>query len=314
MAITYDSLTRDGQGAFLIGQLERYDVTVNNPLFSADWKRDIDLRTDITLGHEFTSFSLNDFAFAQGNGGNWVGKSATVANDIQIDSNKVTVPTYTWAGKATYTNMELSASALTGQPVDATKLQSLTDGFSFQVDKAIFVGDTSTGATGLYNASGVHTYNVVTGVGGYLWTQKTPAEILTDVNTILNNAWIGAGTAQAPSHLRIPASLYSTMTVPLTTLGNMSILRYVAANCISTAINGFELDIKPSKWLETAGVGGTRRMVAYTKNPKYVQAPFLDLQGQAPVQLDFGWSRAYLGKVGQVEVRYKDTIQYADGI
>ena len=42
---TYDQATIDSAGAFLIGELERLDPMIHEPLVSVTWMRDIDLRT-----------------------------------------------------------------------------------------------------------------------------------------------------------------------------------------------------------------------------------------------------------------------------
>ena len=42
--MTYDQMTIDSTGAFLIGQLERLDQTLNEPLVEFTWSRDIDIR------------------------------------------------------------------------------------------------------------------------------------------------------------------------------------------------------------------------------------------------------------------------------
>jgi hypothetical protein len=41
--MTYDQMTIDSTGAFLVGQLERLDQTLNEPLVEFTWSRDIDI-------------------------------------------------------------------------------------------------------------------------------------------------------------------------------------------------------------------------------------------------------------------------------
>ena len=45
--ITFDQATVDSSGAFLIGELERLDQTLNLPLVGYTWTRDIQLREDV---------------------------------------------------------------------------------------------------------------------------------------------------------------------------------------------------------------------------------------------------------------------------
>src|SRR6185503_16890258 len=64
--MTFDKATRDGLGAFLIGELERLDPKLHEPLVSVTWSRDIDLRTDVSVADETSSFTNSSFAAAGG--------------------------------------------------------------------------------------------------------------------------------------------------------------------------------------------------------------------------------------------------------
>ena len=74
---TYDRATIDSAGTFLIGELERLDPTMHEPLYAVTWSRDIDLREDVSIADETSSFNNTTFAAAGGvapNGKNWIGK------------------------------------------------------------------------------------------------------------------------------------------------------------------------------------------------------------------------------------------------
>ena len=46
MPMTFDQATVDSTGAFLVHELERLDQTLNLPLTSQTWSRDIELREE----------------------------------------------------------------------------------------------------------------------------------------------------------------------------------------------------------------------------------------------------------------------------
>ena len=50
--ITFDQATVDSSGAFLIGELERLDQTLNLPLVGYTWTRDIQLREDVSIADD----------------------------------------------------------------------------------------------------------------------------------------------------------------------------------------------------------------------------------------------------------------------
>src|ERR1700744_4011403 len=58
----------DSTGAFMVGELERLDQTLHMPLAAVSWGRDIDLREDVTIGDEVSSFTLTTFGSAGGLG------------------------------------------------------------------------------------------------------------------------------------------------------------------------------------------------------------------------------------------------------
>ena len=57
---TIDRATIDSTGAFLVGELERMDQTLNMPLVSYKWSRDMPLRSDISIADEVSSFTNTD--------------------------------------------------------------------------------------------------------------------------------------------------------------------------------------------------------------------------------------------------------------
>jgi hypothetical protein len=102
--------------------------------------------------------------------------------------------------------------------------------------------------------------------------------------------------------------------------GNKSILDFIRENNLARA-NGVTLNIQPLKWLIGAGAGGTPgqlgtvdRMLAYTKNPRFVRFPMVPLQRTPLEYRSIFHITTYFGRLGVVEVRYPETVQYADGI
>ncbi|MFK5304216.1 hypothetical protein ACI3ST_30330, partial [Klebsiella pneumoniae] len=64
MPMTFDQATVDGTGAFLVHELERLDQTLNLPLVNFTWSRDIQLREDVSIADEISSFTNTTFAAA----------------------------------------------------------------------------------------------------------------------------------------------------------------------------------------------------------------------------------------------------------
>jgi hypothetical protein len=100
-----------------------------------------------------------------------------------------------------------------------------------------------------------------------LWSAKTPDQILRDINAALTAVETGTGETHVANRLMLPTSAYNY--VATTRIGdtNSTILSFLTANNVA----GEGLVIGKSRALETAGTGGTTRMVAYDFNPQVLR-------------------------------------------
>lgn len=338
--ITLDSgFVADSTGAFLVGELERLDQTLHEPLVSVTWGRDIDLREDVTIADEVTSFTVSSYGsqsglgtgtFAQGGIGSgkaWVSKEANDIPQVSVDIGKSVRPLRLWALELKYTIPELESAAKLGRPIDEQKYKALQLKHQMDIDEQVYIGDTVLGDTGLVNQSsvgapntGVTQQNVVAGASGAtVWTGKTPDEILTDINTALTTVWANAAWAVVPRNILIPPAQYGYIATQKVSLaGNVSILRYVLENNLLARTGQGQLNIYPLKWCIGAGVGGTigtvgnDRMVVYTKDKDRVRFPMTLLQ-RTPLQYMSIWHKAtYFGRLGALETVYPQTLGYFD--
>ena len=317
---TYDAATIDSTGAFLIGELERLDQTMHEPLVSYKWSRDIDLREDVSIADESSSFTNSAFAAAGGTkptGKSWIGKDANAITGIQLDIAKTANPLFLWGMQVGYTIPELESAIRIGRPIDVQKLAGLRLKHQMDIDEMVYIGDTELGKYGLVNqTAGITTGNVVAGATGSLaWTTKTPDEILQDVNTLLTAVWAASAYAVCPRRLLLPPTQFAyAVSQKVSNAGNISILRFLKENSIALEENGEELEIYSSKWLPAAGANSTDRMVAYTKRQDLVRFPLVPLQRTPLEYRGIHQITTYFGRLGVVEVVYPETVGYADGI
>ncbi len=316
---TFDQNTIDSAGVFLIGELEKLDQTLHMPLVAVTWNRDIDLREDVTLADEVSSFTNSSFAASGGvqpAGKAWVSKDANVIPGIALDIGKTPQPLHLWAMEMKWTIPELVSAQALGRPIDSQKLEGLKLKHNMDVDEQIYIGDTLKGSKGLVNHTSVTPTNVVNGAAGSpLWSTKSPDEILTDINTPLHAAWQASGWAVVPSDLRLPPDSFSYIaTTKVSDAGNTTILEYIREKNICSVVNGTPLNIQPLKWLNPTPRGvSTRRMLAYTKDPQYVRYPMVPLQRTPLEYRSLFQITTYYGRLGEVEIVYPETVGYADG-
>lgn len=316
---------KDSQLAFFINQLENFDPKLHEPLFSVSWGRDIKLRGNVSLGNESTSFTRSTFGGAGTLSSKLPGKGAakpfisgntTAIPGVGVNSSKIVTPLRPLARQIDYTSIELERSQLLGQPIDAQKLVALQSLYQMETDAMVYIGDTDVGASGLVNNSEVTVNEVAAGVSTFTaWSKKTPDEILADVNTLLDNAWLASGYAVCPHKLLLPPTQFSYLTSQkVSSAGNVSILKFLKENSIALAINGAELDIQPVKWLAGAGVDAQDRMLVYTNDLNYIRFPMVPIRRETAYYQGISFIAPYVYAFGEVEVVYPETISYADGI
>ena len=324
--MTYDHRVIDSTGAFLVGELERLDQKLHEPLVAVTWGRDIGLREDVSMADEASSYTNSTFAAAGGitsSGKNFIGKDTNAIPGIGLDIGKTTSPLYLWGMELSYTIPELLSAQQLGRPVDEQKFAGMQLKWQMDIDEMVYIGDTGYTKYGLLNSTAVTSAFVsLNAAATYrVWTQKTPAEILADVNALLNACWSAAGWAVCPSKLLLPPAQFSYITSQVvSTAGNISILKFLAENCISNSINGKPLDIQPVKWLTGRGAAtgspsaATDRMVTYTQDNIRVRYPLVPLQRTPLEYRSIFHLCTYFGRLGVLEIVYPETLYAADGI
>lgn len=322
---TYDKMTLDSTGAFYVGELERLDQTLHDPLVSVTWGRDVDLREDVSMADETSSYTNSSFAAAGsigGSGKNLVGKNANAIPGIGVDIGKTAQPLYLWAQELGYTIPELLSAQQAGRPIDQQKYAGMQLKFQMDVDEMVYIGDTTLAVYGLVNSTAVSKAFVDAGAStATQWSTKTAAEILEDINNILTLAWAASGYAICPNKVLLPPTQFGYITTQtVSSAGNISIAKYVMENCICNQINGKPLDIQPCKWLVGRGVAAgspstaTDRMVAYTQDKMRVRYPLVPLQRTPLEYRSIYHLTTYFAKLGVLEIVYPETLYYLDGI
>lgn len=315
--LTFDQATLDSTGAFLIGQLERLDPILHMPLMEVSWDQDIDIRTDVTIADDLSSYTVTSFAAAPGAPGSeisWVGKRANAIPSVDIDIAKTAQRIEPWARTLDWTIYELEASKLLGRPIDEQKHVALQRKWNLDLDHVTYVGDSVMVMNGLLNHSLLsNTGNALNGS----WSGATPAQILADVNEILTSVAAFSALAVMPDILLLAFPDLTLLASSLiSSAGNISVLDYLLKNNASRAA-GTPLSIRGRKWLVGTGntFGGVAGrapttkncMFAYRKDKNYVRIPVVPLLRTNLQFQDIRQLVTYYGRIGQVELVYPET-------
>jgi len=299
---------------WFIEQTDKFNPTLNMPLFEYTWTRDIVIDSTVSFGNTSTSFTRNKW-FAQGNQSitkrPWMGKNSNTTSTIDTDSERVITPIRDLGMVIEMTDREMATQMQAGNNILQQKIEGLQDYYQFTTDEYVYTGDPEVAPnTGLLNNSQIGFGNVAGGA----WSTKTPDEILEDVNEILTQANENSGHKIYPNKILLPYAQYNALaTRPRSINSDTTILQYILLNNIST-ISGVPLEIKPCKWNSGIGVGATDRMVAYNQSPRFVRLPLYPLSPLKDIPLSFGMSRSYQWMYGEIEWVYPTTALYRDGI
>ena len=303
--------------SFYFSELDKFNPTINNPMSDKPWTRDIKF-TPVSLGHQSTSFLRNKYA-GQGvsdlQGMPWISDRGSITQEIDVDAERVVTPVRPLGYSVTMTKIEEATDQLTFINTLQQKMEGLQEYYQFMSNQYTYIGSSDVGAEGLVNNSSVTASNVPNGGGGTpQWETKTPDEIILDLGNILIDFNDNTGNVLYPDTLLIPHSSYNYIAqTPRSTNSDTSILDWFLKNNVSSR-QGVDFKINPVNYLEDAGAGGTKRMVAYINQQKYIRLPLMQLTPLANDVQGIKMSRIYVWKYGELERVYPATMLYRDDI
>ena len=186
------------------------------------------------------------------------------------------------------------------------------------MERIAFTGDTAKGWTGLINDTTVTAGNATAdGTGSSsTWDTKTGDQMARDVNQILTNVYTASNTVEMADTLLLPISQFTK--IANTRMGDtpMNALGWIQQYNTYTAVTGQQLTIRAVRGLETAGAGGTPRMVAYRNDPQILKLhlpmphKFLGVMQVSPLRYDVPG----IFRTGGLEIRRPGSIRYLDAI
>lgn len=316
--MTMDAAAISGGNAFLTSELEKLDPTLREPLTSFTYPRDIPIESGGGWV-ETTSVVNVDYAVTGGQSDAVGG----VQNNVRLiqanmDKDLFKVMPYEVAMQIKFVDME--RGKVTGRSLEQVYDTGIRLDWDKYLDINTYQGQASYGIPGLLNHPSVTIGSVAAGASGKTtWKDKTPDEILNDVNQVIVAAWAAAQYDQSavPNHTLIdPANYAFIASTKVSQAADKTILEFLLDNNIAKQ-KGVSLFIGESRWCIGAGAGGTNRMVAYVNDKRFINMPVpvpLSRVMTQPNVTTASYDSLYVGNVGQVQVIYFQPIRYADGI
>ncbi|SPZ07503.1 Uncharacterized protein conserved in bacteria [Pseudomonas luteola] len=238
------------------------------------------------------------------------------SDDIPIagtEKTKNETAVYTAGIGYAYGLEEISQAQMLGINLPGDDAQAARRAYEEMVDRVVIGGDASKGFYGLINVPGVTVGTATTGG----WATATPAQILADVNNQLTGQYTGTLYTAPVDTLLLPYSAWLLLTTRMVSdLSTETIFSWLLRNNVYTAVTGQALSVRGLRQLDKAGAGGTRRMVAYRRDPSVVKLHipmphrFLPVFQAGPIRYEVPG----IFRLGGVDVRQPLLFSYVDGI
>lgn len=306
--------------AFLVGELEKQDPRLLEPMTSITAPRDIIMKP----GGGWVTQTSNVFVDYATTGDDEDSIAGGQTNNIPVSQANLTKDIF-----KVHTFMEILKVPF----VDEAKLQQigrslsqiLDDGLRLNynkiLDRNVYVGISKTKTEGLVNNSLITSALAANNAGATsrLWINKTPSEILKDINDAINSAWAASeyDLSGIPNQILIDPANYAYIATQLISIaGNRSILDYVLENNLAKN-QGVDIKIYPSRWCLGAGAGTTQRMVLYVNAENKLNMDLTVPLSRVMTSPNVGsasFETLYAAQIGQVKVLYTQCARYVDGI
>lgn len=211
-----------------------------------------------------------------------------------------------------YSLQEIRAAMFVGRPLTTRQASAARRAHDQAINRLAWFGDDDYGLIGIFNNANIPRETVPNdGTGSStLWVDKTPDQILRDMNQITNTIMQVTNGVETPNTLLLPIQQYTLVaSTPRSTNSDTTILDYYLRN------NPFVDFVDWVPELSGAGTDGSDVMMAYDRNPMNLSLELPMPFTQYPVQernLEFVVNTE--SRFGGVITHYPLSINIGEGI
>ena len=319
--ITMDASAVSGGLAFLESELEKVDPLLREPLTNTTYPRDIAIESG--GGWVEATSALNVSYAVTGGQGDGVGGVQNAIRRIQADLSKDIYKVMPYEVSMSIKIQDQLRGAVTSRSIEDMYNTGIRLDYDKYMDINTYKGQSAYGTTGLLNDPNIVAASVAAGASGKTtWKDKSPQELLNDIDDAIIDAWAAAqyDNSAIPNHILIDPANYAYLNrTPFTANGAtapVSLLKYLMDNNIATAKN-VDLVIAECRFCEKAGEGSTNRMVCYRNEKRFVgmdvPVPMTRVMTEPNINTA-SYDSLYMANVGQVKIHYFEPFIYRDGI
>lgn len=219
-----------------------------------------------------------------------------------------------------YTLEEIAQARRLGIPLDTDRADAALRAYEEFVDAVALYGDAAKGWAGLLNNATVTAGTAPADGAGGLTTfpSKSTNQVLRDLNGVVGGVYVDTKRIEVADTILMSLGRYNYLaTTPRSDTSDETILSYLLRTNVLTVTTGRPLRVFAVLGLETAGVGGTERMIVYRYARDVVKLhlpmPHRFL-GAANVPGSIIFKVPGIFRMGGTEIRRKAAVRYLDGI
>lgn len=251
----------------------------------------------------------------------WASGEANDAPYTDLVRGTGSAPYYMAHGAYRWSLEELNVANMLGIALGSEKasgVRRVSERFLFNL---AISGDTEKGLLGIANYTGVTAADVPNDGTGTVtwWANKTPDQILRDINTGIQDVRVATNTVITPNTLLVPDAVFAdlaTRRISSAGDGAMTVLDFLRLKNTYTAMTGLPFTIKPLLELGTADPGGDGRAVLYENSREVLRFhlplpfQFLPIHQKSSMQ----YEQVGIVRTGGTEVRIPKGMIYLDGV
>jgi len=254
-----------------------------------------------------TYFSANKAGVAD-----WLNGNADDVPMADTEHSQFETSVYTAGIGYGYGWEEINQAQMLGLNLANDKAMAARRAAEEMIDRVALQGDTVKGFSGLFDYPTVTATPATNGN----WPAATPDNIIEDVNDALTNIQTATNNVILADTLLVPFARWNLLASTRLTDTNTTVMQFIRQNNVYTAQTGAPLVIRATRQLDTAGVSGAARMVAYRRDPEvlklHIPMPhrFLPVWQSGPLRYEVPGVMRF----GGLDIRLPNEVSYVDGI
>lgn len=213
---------------------------------------------------------------------------------------------------------ELNQARMLGQNLPSDRASYARRAYEEHAEEIAFEGDADKGFHGLFAYPGIDDTPAANNQAATstLWVNKTPQEVMKDVNNLLTGVHTTTKTVEMADTLLLPTAQYLDIgTRQIAPESMMTVLDWITHKNVYTMKTGKALTVRGVRQLAKKGDAESDRAMAYRRSPEVLKMHVpMALQFLAPQQQIFNFVVPGMFRLGGLDIRLPGAVRYMDGL